>query len=255
MSKKQDFYYWRVIATGLSFTVFGGGGLILGVVVFPLIALVTPDPQRRVLRCRRVIHHGFHLFIEMMRFLGILTYSLKGLEHLAGGGKLIVANHPTLIDIVFLISRIPNATCIVKSELMRNPFTRGPVSWAGYIANDTPEGLLDDCAGLLEGGANLVVFPEGTRSVQGQTLRFKRGAAYIWLRSNCDLVVAILNSSPPTLSKIAKWYQIPDRKFHYTMDIRPGLEALAGVELSPAESDVRSVNRQWQNYFQQELTS
>ncbi|WP_245395071.1 hypothetical protein [methane-oxidizing endosymbiont of Gigantopelta aegis] len=36
-------------------------------------------------------------------------------------GQLIVANHPTLIDIVFLISRIPYACCIVKDSLWHNP--------------------------------------------------------------------------------------------------------------------------------------
>lgn len=255
MSTRKDFYYWRIFATGLSFTVFGVGGLVLGLVIFPLTALITPDPERRVLRCRRVVHHSFRLFIEMMRCLGILTYTQHGLEHLEGGGKLIIGNHPTLIDIVFLISRIPNATCIVKSDLTRNLFMRGPVSWAGYIANDSPEELLDECSRQLEKGASLVVFPEGTRSVPGQMLRFKRGAAYIWLRSNCELILAILDSSPPTLSKNTKWYQIPDRKFHFTMDIREGIKTLPAMHSLREKQDARAINRLWQNHFQEELSS
>ena len=38
---------WRIFATGLSFFAFGVGGLLLGLVVFPLMRLLVPGAQRR----------------------------------------------------------------------------------------------------------------------------------------------------------------------------------------------------------------
>ena len=53
-----------------------------------------------------------------MHRLGIMRYKINGLEKLNRPGQLILANHPTLIDIVFLLSRIPVASCIVKKKIM-----------------------------------------------------------------------------------------------------------------------------------------
>jgi len=60
------------------------------------------------------------------------------LEKLNRPGQLIIANHPTLVDIVFLISRVKQANCIVKQKLWHNPFMRGPILNAGYISNGDP---------------------------------------------------------------------------------------------------------------------
>ena len=61
-----------------------------------------------------------------MRHTGVLTYHIEGQEHLNETGRLIIANHPSLIDVVFLIALIRDTNCIVKDSLVNNPFTRGP---------------------------------------------------------------------------------------------------------------------------------
>ena len=254
MSVRQDWYHWRLVATALSFTFFGLGGLILGYVIFPLIALFSVDPQARTRRCRLLVHYSFRLFIGIMASMGVLTWSVHGRAALGKPGTLVVANHPSLIDIVFLVSMTPNACCIVKSELYRNFFTRGPVSWAGYIANDSPEQLIEDCAREMAQGATLVVFPEGTRSVGGQPLRFKRGAAYVWLRTRSELVLASIVVSPPTLAKNDKWYQVPTRRPCFSLDVCRADEAGVDRIGDEGQIDARSLNRLWQAYFEQEIT-
>ena len=46
---------WRMSATGLCFTVFGLGGVIGRVLIFPLLRIVVRDERRRVLLARRLI--------------------------------------------------------------------------------------------------------------------------------------------------------------------------------------------------------
>ncbi|MBL8508317.1 MAG: 1-acyl-sn-glycerol-3-phosphate acyltransferase, partial [Chitinimonas sp.] len=155
---------WRVIATAIAFSSFGLGGLLLRLVYFPLLQLIVRERARQTRLARLSIHHTFRLFIELMRVLGILRYEIVGAERLRRPGLLILANHPTLIDVVFLISLVPNADCVVKAALARNPFTRGPVRATGYICNDSGAGLVEDCVASVHAGNNLIIFPEGTRT-------------------------------------------------------------------------------------------
>lgn len=210
---------WRVFATGLSFTVFGIGGLVLRFLWFPLLQIFVRDRARRQVWVRRTVQRAFAGFVELMRCLGVLRYEIHGIERLQRRGLLILANHPTLIDVVFLISRIPNADCIVKSALLDNPVMRGPVTAAGYVFNDEGSGLIDDCVAAVRRGGNLVAFPEGTRTRRGQPLKLQRGAAHVALRGGFDITPVYIDCVPMTLGKGEKWYRVPPRRVLFTMRV------------------------------------
>ena len=90
-------YHWRRLATGSAFSLFGIGGALLWLVVFPALHLFIRDTEKRGSTARLVVHKSFALFIGYMHRTGILTYEIKGLESLRRSGLLILANHPTLI--------------------------------------------------------------------------------------------------------------------------------------------------------------
>nr|WP_308600692.1 beta-ketoacyl synthase chain length factor [Massilia sp. Dwa41.01b] len=69
---------WRVLATGLSFAVFGLGGLVLRVIVFPLLALCVREQGARVRAARATIRLTFRAFVGLMRGLGVLRYEVHG---------------------------------------------------------------------------------------------------------------------------------------------------------------------------------
>ena len=210
---------WRVFGTGLSFTVFGVGGLVLRLLVFPLLQIGVRDPARRRALVRLAVQRSFAAFIEMMRFLGVLRYEIHGRERLQREGLLVLANHPTLLDVVFLVSLIPNADCIVKSALLRNPFMRGPVLAAGYVFNDSGSGLVEDCVAAVRRGGNLVIFPEGTRTRRGEPLRLQRGAAHVALRGGFDVTPVRIRCVPMSLGKGEKWYSVPPRRMHFSLHV------------------------------------
>lgn len=208
---------WRVLGTGASFVAFGVGGL-LGGLLFPLLWLVRDERRRRLL-ARRVVQRSFAAHVSLMHRLGVLTYEVEGRERLQRDGLLILANHPTLIDVVVLISLLPNADCVVKRAVACNPWMRGPVRAAGYIANDDGSGLVDDCIAAIRAGGNLVIFPEGTRSVPGQAPKLQRGAANIAVRGGLDITPVRISCTPPTLTKGQKWYRVPSRRFHMRLQV------------------------------------
>jgi len=237
------------VATGLSFALFGLGGLILGYMILPVIALLsrTGDTEKR--RCRYLIHRSFAAFIWFMKITGVLTWEISGRELLEREGQVIVANHPTLIDIVFLISMIPNASCIVKSDVYHNMFMRGPVSWAGYVPNHSPEQLITDCVAELEKGTSLVIFPEGTRTRRHLPLRLKRGAAHILLNAGCEASLVTIQCTPPSLGKHEKWYEIPPRRMHFRLDVIPDPERDFNNRLERDNMRARAITKDWQSHF------
>lgn len=245
-------YGWRLFGTAVSFFSFGLGGFLLWVLIFPLVSIIPGSPRNKVYRGQRVVHYSFYIFIGLMHRIGIMTYEVSGLDKLNRPGQLIVANHPTLVDIVFLISRISQASCIVKGSLWRNPFMRGPILNAGYISNDDPEKMIDECAQWLQSGGTMIIFPEGTRSVPGRPYRFQRGAAAIALKTNKIVTPVTISCYPSTLTKAEKWYQIPHRRFHLAMHVGEDIPLDRFTRMKPRSIAVRRLNQYLQDYFTQQ---
>lgn len=210
---------WRTAATGLCFAAFGVGGLLMRGVAFPLLGLLVTEQARRTRWARACIHHAFRLFVALMRRLGVLTYELRGADRLQREGLLILANHPTLIDVVFLMSFVKQADCIVKGALAHNPFTRGPVRAAGFVCNDSGAGMLEDCLQSLRAGNNLIIFPEGTRTPRDGHQPLQRGAANIAVRGRRDVTPVRIRVQPLTLGKGEKWYHVPSTRCHIEFEV------------------------------------
>lgn len=247
---------WRIFATGFCFAMFGLGGLLLRIIVFPPLALIVRDRQRRADLARAAVHRGFRMFIELMRVTGVLRYDIIGSEKLNRRGLLILANHPTLIDVVFLGSLIEHATCVVKAGLKRNPFTRGPVLGAGYICNDEPEGAVEDCRRALDAGGNLVVFPEGTRTAEDGIIRLRRGAAQIAVRCRRDITPVTISCVPRSLTRWIPWYVVPVRPMHFRIEVRddiPIAPYIGGDE--PEALAARRLTHDLNLYFLQETAA
>jgi 1-acyl-sn-glycerol-3-phosphate acyltransferase len=241
---------WRVLATGGCFAAFGIGSLLLGVLVFPLLHLLVWRPERRVRAARRVIRATFGFFIGLMRASRVLTVEVHGAERLHGGGRLILANHPTLIDVVLLMSLVEGCDCIVKGALGRNPITRGPVRAAGFVFNDDGEGLLEDCLRSLRTGSNLVIFPEGTRSSRTGPIQLQRGAARVAVHGELDITPVRIRCTPATLAKGEKWYRVPATRPHFTVQVGEPIAVspfIAGAA-HPALA-ARHLNRHLTEYF------
>jgi len=244
---------WRVFATGLSFALFGLGGLALRVLVFPMLALCVRGQDARVHAARAVIRLTFRAFVAIMRGLGVLRYEVRGLDKLARGGQLILANHPTLIDTVFLIAFVRNADCIVKGGLWNNPFTRGPVRAAGYICNDRGPELVDACIASLRAGGNLIVFPEGTRTPREGTIVLKRGAANIAVRGHCAVTPVLIGCEPPTLGKGDKWWHVPPRQACFRIEVGDdiAIDGFTGPDVLETVA-ARRLTDHLQRYFMEE---
>ena len=250
-------YGWRLLGTGFSFACFGLGGVLLSLSLFPLIRLVSPDKDTTRRRIQRAMHHTFRLFLWQLTTLGVISYEVSGGQRLVRQGRLIVANHPSLIDVVLLIAVLPEVDCIVKQALWRNPFLRWPVAWADYIPNNgSAEQLVESAAANLRAGRSLIVFPEGTRTVPGQPLSMQRGAARIALAAGVEVLPVTIVCQPTTLTKAEAWYRIPPRRPHWRLVVG---EPLPAAEYTPAGVPealaARRLTQHFVNYFSHSVSS
>lgn len=221
-------YFWRLFGTGLSFSFFGIGGLVLVTIVFPAINLCVSDPARRVAVAQRMVHRAFRAFVWFMVTMGVIRLNARDVETLrADQGMLIVANHPSLLDVVLLMSLMDRAQCVVKHQIWNNPFMRGVVKATDYVRNDDdPEKLVSGCSRLLAEGNNLVIFPEGSRTVGGRPLHLQRGFANIAVRSGSSVRLVTITCVPPSLRKGEKWYRIPPEPMTYTIGVHERIDPL-----------------------------
>ncbi len=223
-------YAWRWLATAFSFFTFGIGGMLIPLIVVPILYCLPGGRLVREQRGQKFIHFSFSVFIGMMKFLGVLTYDISDVERLKNA-QLILANHPSLLDVVFLISLVPNANCVVKGGLLRNPFMRGPIKAAGYIVNDgDADNVIVAAKSAFDKGHAMIVFPEGTRTTPSQMIKLKRGAANIAVRTEVDVTPVLITCEPTTLTKEDKWYQIPDTPMHFRIKIEEKIDMTPFIE-------------------------
>lgn len=250
---REDLWHWRLIATGMAFTLFGLGGLLLRLVVFPLQRLLPADAAGRRRRARATINGAFRLFVWFMVRTGILRIDIVNGHRLGQSGQMVIANHPSLLDVVFLIAQMRDANCIVRHGLATNRFTRGAVCSAGYVTNDESAEMFDRAAAALRAGETLIVFPEGTRTPAGSMPAFHRGACAIALRGARVITPVVIHMNPRSLSKGQPWYRIPYRRMHYRIEVGDDLYPSQWASQHPGPVAGRRMNEHLHHYFEQEL--
>jgi len=211
---QKIFYIYRVIVKVLFFINFGIGSTILSLLLFPLLFF----------KYRWFVSFAFVLFVWQMRLSGILTLKTKNINSFKNiHSKIIVANHPSLLDIVLLISLLPNADCIVNSSLGKMNILRIIVNIL-YIPNalDFKE-ISRRVANSLSKGNCVVIFPEGTRSVPGKPIDLKKGAARLAIETGYDIVpVHIGGNEKIGLRKYDSLFSFhPTQRYHYILEVLP----------------------------------
>ncbi len=250
---KALFRAWRIVATGGSFVLFGMGAAIIGLLTSLIIYPLPLKRAKKQVFVRRCISGGCWFYVRCLRFIGLLSFQFENLSRLRNAnGRLIIANHPGLLDAVFLLSVLPQTNCIVKAGLFRNPFTFGAVSLAGYLRNDSDE-LLVEASERIQQGQSLVVFPEGTRS-QGAELKFQRGAANIAVLAACPIQAVLIDCKPPTLQKHQAWYEVPATPPVFKLSIDEPFELQSCIDTSrPRSIQARHLTRYLLAYYREHI--
>jgi 1-acyl-sn-glycerol-3-phosphate acyltransferase len=227
---------------------------VLGVLVFPL-ALLVPDSIRKTALIQRTIHYAFRLFLKVVQTARVMDFHLDGAELLRNSGPgLVIANHPTLLDVVMIISYLPQADCIVKEALWHNFFLRRIIASAGYIPNNDGPEVAQEAIDRVRKGRRVVIFPEGTRSLPNALRSFNKGFAHIAVRSPCPIWPVVMKCQPSALTKGRSVFSVPKKRARLSARAGPPLNPVAYYD--PADSvslAVIKVTAAVKHYFEERV--
>lgn len=176
-------------------------------------------------RLQRSIHLVFHRLVRWLAWVRLLVIEYRGLERLPVGGCVVVANHPGLLDAMFLLARVPAAICVFKPLVRRNPLFGPAAIRAGYLPSDRRLALVRSAAARIAGGATLLVFPEGTRTPAGRPVGpFKPGFALIARRARAPVQLVRIRVDGTLLTKERAWWKLPQLPARVVIEAGPRLD-------------------------------
>jgi 1-acyl-sn-glycerol-3-phosphate acyltransferase len=213
-------YYFMLV-------LFALGGLELSVVSLLFAWLPAADGVERFFQ--RLIHRHFALFHGLCAALNLVHVRYQGFDGPPRGRLVLAANHVSLIDITCLLARIPEAVCLFKPAIRRNPVLGAAARRAGYLASDLGHEAVRTAAGKVGAGHLLVIFPEGTRRpADGTLLPFKPGFVLIARRARAPIQLVRITTNSNVLTKNFAPWRLP---------IFPAyIEVTAGPLLVPDET-------------------
>lgn len=190
---------------------------------------------------RRAIMKGFRVYLAFLEAVCVCRFELEELDRLREAGPLVLAaNHPSLLDAVLILSRLPNAVCVMKAALMNNLLFGSAARLARYIRNDAPLAMILDAREELRSGAQLLIFPEGTRTTDFPLNACANSTGLIAERSKVPVQTLLIEFSSPYLGKHWPLFRRPELPLAFTVRL--------GRRFDPP-TDVPNFTRELEAYF------
>ncbi|MBL8287892.1 MAG: 1-acyl-sn-glycerol-3-phosphate acyltransferase [Rubrivivax sp.] len=222
----------QLVALALASIVFNLGAFVL----YPLL----PRALGRRLG-RAGIANGYRGYWRFTRPFGLLRLHAEALDVLRDeAGLVIVANHPSLLDAMMLVARLPRSGCVMKASLLRNPFLGAGALLARYIPNDSAHGMVRRAVADLREGGQLVMFPEGTRTTRAPVNAFQPGFALIAKHAQVPIQTAFIDTRSPYLGKGWPLWRLPPLPIEFSVRL--------GQRFEP-QADHEALTRQIEAYF------
>jgi 1-acyl-sn-glycerol-3-phosphate acyltransferase len=165
--------------------------LALSAILFTLV-----DPTGKA------YHAHARLWGRIGLLLGGVRLEVIGREKVPAAGPVIyMSNHQGNFDILSLFMAIPRQfSWIAKEELFAIPVFGHSMRRAGYVPLDRSDGRrafksIETAAAMIKNGKSVVIFPEGTRTTDGNLLPFKRGGFLLAAKAGVPIVPVTINGS------------------------------------------------------------
>jgi len=211
----------RVLQNGYDYLVLYLGLAWLGILCLawtPIALIIYPLLSERRGRAlgRYVIMAAFRLYLASLSASRRCSFDLEALDVLRDEPSLIIApNHPSLLDAVMVISRLPNVACVLKAELMNNIFLGAGARLARYIRNEPVRRMVRLAIRDFECGSHLLLFPEGTRTTVNPVNPLKGSVGLIARHAPAPVQTILIETDSMYLSKGWTLFRKPPMPIHY----------------------------------------
>lgn len=159
-----------------------------------LAALVYPRWLAPVQRIWAAVNLG------ALRLICGIRLDVKGLEHVPAGPVIVAPQHQSAMDIFVWLKLLPRGAYVLKIELTKIPLFGWMLLRLGHVAVDRSAGaaalrsLLKEGGEALGHGAQLIIFPEGTRVAAGTKGTLQPGVAALAAHTGMPVVPAATDS-------------------------------------------------------------
>jgi 1-acyl-sn-glycerol-3-phosphate acyltransferase len=221
----------------------GSISLVWNLIAMLLHPLLPPAVGRTL--GRGVIARAYRFFWAAASIAGMMRIDADCLDALRNErGLIFVANHPTMLDALLLVARLPRSACIMKADLMRNVFLGAGARLARYIRNDSARTMVRLAVADLQNGGQLVIFPEGTRTVTPPLNAFRPGVTLIAKLAQAPIQTVFIDTDSPYLGKGWPLWRVPPLPIVFTLRL--------GQRFAPSQ-DSEALLRQIEQYFRHPL--
>jgi 1-acyl-sn-glycerol-3-phosphate acyltransferase len=135
-----------------------------------------------------------------LQFIANIRYEIRGCKYLGGKYGIIAAKHQSAWDTIIYFVLFKNPALVLKKELTLIPIYRSFIYKLGMIVVDQKKGsktlreLLNATRSVLDKGRHLVLFPEGTRTTPGESIKYNPGIAALYTHFNLPVIPVAVNS-------------------------------------------------------------
>lgn len=212
------------------------GWNLIALLLQPLLPAETARPLGR-----GVIAGAYRLFWGVATITGMMRIDARCLDALRDEpGLIFAANHPTMLDALLLVARLPHSACIMKAGLMKNVFLGAGARLAHYIRNDSAHSMVRLAVQDLRRGGQLVIFPEGTRTVTPPLNAFRPGVTLIAKLAQAPIQTVFIDTDSPYLGKGWPLWRVPPLPLVFTLRL--------GERFAPAHNSA-ALLLQIEHYF------
>ncbi len=175
--------------------------LLATLVGYILIYLVPfPGKKKRKLFFHFLVCHALRVLTYMMVNVRKTHIGKENMDF--SKPAIIIANHASFLDILVTVMQHPKLILLTNHWVYYSPVFGKVVQLADYYPVMQGAGAaIDKFADIVNDGYSIVVFPEGTRSPDGNLKRFHKGAFYLAEQLNVDIVPVLLHGTGDTIRK------------------------------------------------------
>lgn len=190
----------RLLHSILSFTYYGLGGFLLSIIGAVLIKTLPFSKRKKV----KAFHFVMSKFMQsvLMSYPSIRRKIINTQNEKFDKPAVIIANHSSFLDILAVGMLSPKIIFLVSDWVYNSPIFGRGVRLAGFypVSSGIDNGV-EHLRAKVEQGFSLMVFPEGTRSVDNTIKRFHKGAFFLAEEFQLDIIPVVIHGYSEVLPK------------------------------------------------------
>ncbi|MBL0308790.1 MAG: MMPL family transporter [Bacteroidetes bacterium] len=201
ISGRAPWTFITLALTAFSYTYFTFSALLLTIFGFALFYIVPFIPLKKK---KLFFHYLIHASLKSLLYVMVNVKKRHINKESMDFSKpaVIIVNHTSVLDILVTVAQHPKLILLTNRWVYYSPVFGKVVQMADYLP--TMEGVnpaLDKFEKIVKEGYSIVIFPEGTRSVDGKIKRFHKGAFYLAEKLNLDIVPLVIHGGADSLRK------------------------------------------------------